>query len=125
MNGDSLVVDANIIIYHLNGDRTLEAMLEGKKIFLSFISEIEIKSFQSLTKSQALAIEELLGYCHIIHSNDFITDFTVRLRKKYSIKIPDAIILGTAQYLNMPVLTADKRLLVSKEVRIIWYGQEV
>ncbi len=123
MNGNSLVLDSNIVIYHLNGDTTIESMLEGKTIFLSFITEIEIKSYKSLSKSELTTINQLLSYCRVIHSNNSISELTVALRKKCKLKTPDALILAIAQHLSLPLFTADKRLLVAEEIKIIRYGQ--
>jgi predicted nucleic acid-binding protein len=123
MSGNSLVLDSNIVIYHLNGDRTIESMLEGKNIFLSFITEIEIKSYKNLSKRELIIIDQLLGYSRVVHSNSTISELAIALRKKYKLKTPDALILATAQHLSLPLFTADKRLLVSEEIKIIGYGQ--
>lgn len=37
-----------------------------------------------------------------------LTELTVALKRKYTIKLPDAIIAATAQFLQVPILTADK-----------------
>jgi len=34
--------------------------------------------------------------------------FTISIRKKYSIKLPDCIIMATSLWLNMPLITADQ-----------------
>ena len=41
MNGNNFFVDTNVVIYWLNGDRTLADILNGKQIYVSFISELE------------------------------------------------------------------------------------
>jgi predicted nucleic acid-binding protein len=122
MNGTSFVVDSNIVIYLLNGDSTIERLLEGKNIFLSFITEIEVRSYKYLTKSELATINQFLSYCKVIHSSEAIIDLTVSLRKGFKLKTPDALILATAKHLNLPLLTADKRLAVSDDVRVIQYG---
>jgi predicted nucleic acid-binding protein len=122
MNGNSFVIDSNIVIYLLNGDKTIERLLEGKTIFLSFITAIEVRSYKNLTKSESAIIDQFLGYCRIIQSNEAIIELTVSLRKEFKLKTPDALILATAKHLNLPLLTADKRLAVSDEVKVVQYG---
>lgn len=100
-------------------------MLEGKTVFLSFITEIEIKSYKTLSKRQITTINRLLAYCQIIHSNEKILELTVGYRKKYRLKTPDARMLATASQLNLPLFTADKRLQVPTEVEIIGYGRDL
>jgi hypothetical protein len=51
MSGNSLLIDTNIILYLLNGDKTLSKLLDGKKIFVSFISELEVLGFKQLNQA--------------------------------------------------------------------------
>jgi hypothetical protein len=44
MNGNSLLIDTNIALYLFNGDTTLSFVLDGKKIYISFITELELLS---------------------------------------------------------------------------------
>lgn len=71
MSGNRILLNSNIVIYHLNGDTTIESMLEGKTIFLSFITEIEIRTFKSLSKREQLVIDQFISYCQVIHSNSW------------------------------------------------------
>ena len=41
MNGNNLFLDTNIILYLLNGDQTLADLLDGKKLYISVITELE------------------------------------------------------------------------------------
>jgi predicted nucleic acid-binding protein len=121
MNGSSLVVDTNIFIYQLNGDNTIESVLQGENVFLSFISKIELLGYQKHSRSQEELIEEILRNTTIVHSNDTITELTIQFKKKNSIKTPDAIILATAAYLGLPLFTADRDLFKVTGVQIIQY----
>jgi predicted nucleic acid-binding protein len=43
MNGNNLLLDNNIVLYILlNGEETLISLLEEKKLFLSFITQLEL-----------------------------------------------------------------------------------
>lgn len=122
MNGNSLVVDTNILIYQLNGDKTIESVLEEKNVFLSFITKIELLGYRKHSRKEEELIEEILRHTTIVHSNDPITELTVQLRKSHPIKTPYAIILATAAYLNLPLFTADKDLFKIPNVDIIEYS---
>ncbi|SRR5258706_4721618 len=110
MSGDKLVVDTNIIIYHLKGDLTVESLLGGKKIIVSFITEIELKSHSDLSNEQRSIIQHFLSFTEIVHSNARITAEAIKIRIEKKLKAPDAIIVATAIALNLPLLSADKRL---------------
>jgi predicted nucleic acid-binding protein len=47
---------------------------------------------------------------------------TIRFRKDYKLKIPDAIIAATANYLNLPILTADYAFKSITELTTILYS---
>ncbi len=120
MSGDSLLMDTNIAIYHWNGDRTLESILQDKEIYISFITEIEISS-KVISKDYGSLIKQFLFYTNIVHSNDSICQNAIALRRKYSIKTPDAIVAATAMHLRFPLLTADKQLWKINEAEVIQY----
>lgn len=124
MSGSNLLVDSNILIYLLNGDETIESILEDSTVFLSFINKIELLSFQNTTSRQQQIIEEIIHNTTVIQSNDYIIEEAILLRKKYKLKTPDAIVLATSIFLEMPLLTADVRLFKIKEVEIIQYKLE-
>jgi predicted nucleic acid-binding protein len=42
MNGNSVLLDTNIVLYFLNGEETLIPILEQKSLFLSFITQLEL-----------------------------------------------------------------------------------
>jgi predicted nucleic acid-binding protein len=42
MIGKEILVDTNIILYLLRGNDTLQDILQGKTIYISFITELEL-----------------------------------------------------------------------------------
>jgi hypothetical protein len=121
MSGNRIFVDTNIIIYHLNGDSTLESLLQGKEVFVSFISKIELKSQKIFTKESASIIDRFLSYTQIVHSNDLICEEASRLRRVTSIKTPDAIIAATSRFLKIPLVTSDQVFLKIQDLEVIEY----
>jgi predicted nucleic acid-binding protein len=45
MSGKEILVDTNIFLYLLKGSDALENVLQGKEIYLSFITELELVGF--------------------------------------------------------------------------------
>lgn len=116
-----LVLDTNIVMYLLGGDTTVSSMLQDTETYVSFITELELLSYHRLSESERTAIEELLSQCTIIDINKEIKQLTIKLRAVHRLKLPDAMIVATAQYLNLPLLTADKDLEKVKTVNIVIY----
>jgi len=122
MNGESLLADTNILLYLLAGDKTLARILNNKKVYISFITELELMSFKSLTQKEKSLVEALINECIIIDINNSIKQYTIELRRKYSIKLPDAIIAATTEYINLPLLTSDNDFKKINEINTIFYS---
>lgn len=121
MSGNKLVVDTNTIIYHLKGDLTVESLLTGKKIIVSFITEIELKSYPDLSSEQRNIIQHFLSLTEIVHSSALIAAEAIKIRIEKKLKTPDAIIVATAIALNLPLLSADKRLGGTSNLDLVTY----
>ena len=49
MNGNKLLLDTNAVLYLLGGDETLATLLNGKDLYLSIISELELLSYKKIS----------------------------------------------------------------------------
>ncbi|MBP7058590.1 type II toxin-antitoxin system VapC family toxin [Candidatus Gracilibacteria bacterium] len=121
MNGNKIFVDTNIILYLLNGDKTLAELLNGKQIYISFITELELLSYSQNSRKDLKIIKELLNQCVIIDINDEIKELVIELKKKNHFKIPDGIIIATAIYLDLPLITADQDFKKADLLNLIYY----
>lgn len=108
MSGTSLLIDTNIILYTLAGRDELATYVEGRQVFVSFISEIEALSYPGLTESERRKVKAYLSRCIVIGLIEGVKEETVRMRSTYRLKLPDAMIAATALRLGVAVLTADK-----------------
>ena len=122
MNGNRYFVETNILIYLLSGDNTLISILNQKQIYISFITEIELLSFADLTVKERNKIVVMLKNFIVMDLNESIKETTIRYRKDFKLKIPDAIIAATANYLNLPLLTADLAFKSIPELTTIIYS---
>lgn len=121
MNGDSLVVDTNIVLYLLDGDETLATLLNERHIYLSFITELELLSYAGLFEKDKRQIAVFLNNCHIIDINNRIKEKAILLRQLYNLKLPDCIIGATAIVLDIPFITSDKAFNKTKELNLVLY----
>lgn len=108
MNGNNILLDTNIVLYLLNGEEILIPLLEEKNLFLSFITQLELLGSRNLNTSDLQKINQFINECKIIDITPGIKEFAISLRQRYSIKLPDCIIMATSLWLNMPLITADQ-----------------
>jgi len=122
VSGTKLFLDTNIVLYLLGGDETLTEFLQGRQLYLSFITELELLGYQDLDKKEKKVIQDFIGQCKVININQEIKKEVVRLRTKYKIKLPDAIIMSSAIYLDLPLITSDSGFKkVEEELNLIYY----
>ena len=108
MNGFRIICDTNPLIYLLDGNKNISKILDGKQIYLSVITELELFGKPNLSVRDSKIIEVLLEGCFIVDINPEIKYIYREIKEKYNLKLPDAIIAATAIYLDMPLLTFDK-----------------
>lgn len=121
MSGRKLFLDTNIILYLLNGDETLAELLYMKQLYISVITEIELLGFNGINTEDEKIIKEFILQCKVININEKIKDETIRLRKKYHTKIPDCLIIATALYLDLPLISSDSGFKKVDELFLIQY----
>ncbi len=118
MSGIDYLADTNCFIYLLDGHPSMQPFINETWGF-SYITEMELLSKKELTATEDFNIRQLLDACVKFGHTQTITDATIAIRKKYKLKLPDAIIAATAQTLKTPLLTADKQFGVIDEIDCI------
>ncbi|HCN37623.1 MAG TPA: VapC toxin family PIN domain ribonuclease [Bacteroidetes bacterium] len=121
MNGINVLTDTNIIIYLTNGNNDVANLLSDKKIYISEITELECLSYKELKNEDLKILNNLFEEIVILKLNDEIKKFTILLKRKYSLKLPDAIIAATSIVFNYPLLTADKKFRQIEELNLIYF----
>ena len=107
MSGNNVLLDTNIVLYLLSGEETLIPLLEEKNLYLSFITQLELLGARYLKPDDILQIKLFISECTVIDITPGIKEFAISIRQKYTIKLPDCIILATSLWLNMPLISAD------------------
>lgn len=118
MSGTDYLVDTNCFIYLLEEHPLLQSFIADSWGY-SFITEMELLSKKNLTASEDKTIRLLLERCQRFNHSQSLTEATIIIKRKYGIKLPDAIIAATAQYAGIPLLTADKQFNKIKEIDCI------
>ncbi|QLE55556.1 type II toxin-antitoxin system VapC family toxin [Nostoc sp. TCL26-01] len=102
--------DTNIFIYYLADEPIVSAWFTEKflnlhEILFSPIIRIELLSFAGLLKEEEQAIEDLLSQFNSVPLLQEIENQTIKLKRNYKIKLPDAIIAATALYKDAFLVT--------------------
>jgi len=119
MNGVDLFVDTNILINLAEGKKEVDQYLEGNNLFVSVITEIELLGWHKITNPQKSFFHELLSDCTLIGLTKPIKELAIELKQKHKIKLPDAVILGSAIHLDIPLITLDQGFEKIKDLNLI------
>jgi predicted nucleic acid-binding protein len=115
------LIDTNIALYLLSGNKTIESILYGSNVYISFITELELLGYNKITIKEKENIKKLIEDCVIVDINSEIKLKTIELKQQYLIKLPDGIIAATSLFLNVPLITADKNFKKIKNLDITLY----
>jgi hypothetical protein len=71
---------------------------------------MELLGFPGLAKEEEVAILEFLQNCLVLFVDEAIEQEAIRLRRTNQCKLPDTIVVATAQVHQLILLTLDQRL---------------
>ena len=77
MNGTNILIDTNIVLYLLDGDETIAAILDGQNIYISEITELELLGFPNISDGEIEIIENLINDFIVVQLNSKIKELTI------------------------------------------------
>ena len=114
-----IIFDSNILIYLSKGVLSVETLFDENETYaISVITYMEVLGYKFKSSQEALFTKEVLSYFEVIYVDSKIAEEVVLLRKKYQVKLPDAIICASSIVNNATLYTNDIRLKVINELQI-------
>ncbi|WP_281337259.1 type II toxin-antitoxin system VapC family toxin [Flavobacterium eburneipallidum] len=121
MNGNSIVLDTNIVLYLLNGDDELVTILNQMQLYVSVITEIELLAYQEISIQDKAKIKYFLSECIIVPLNDEIKNICIAIKQTSKVKTPDAIVAATSIHNKIPLITSDKGFEKNQNLDLFLY----
>ena len=119
------VLDTNIILYSLAGDRSITKTLAEEELYISAMTRIETLVYHGADAEYLNKVKDFFEECTVVEISRAIQDLAVEIRVGYKLKLPDAIIAATAVFMDRPLLTADRSFFKAKDmVEGILYKQK-
>jgi len=114
------LVDSNIIIYHLNGERiSTDFLIQHKKeIAISQVTFVEVLSF-AFEPQQETQVRNLLSNFTIIDVTQTISEQAIANQKTKKVKLPDNLIAATAMVNDLVLVTRNTKDFFSLDVPLI------
>lgn len=108
MSGAKIILDTNALLLYLQGNFKIE--FDINEIGISVITKIEYLVNPELGAKDLYLFDELESQIKIFFldkEDDSILKETIKIRKKYKLKLPDAIIAATTIVNNAILFSAD------------------
>jgi len=105
------LIDTSVVIKYLNASISADSLSKLDQVIdqesrISFITEIELQVWNPSNPDDMAIYQEFVASSLVIGIDSNIIRETIRIRKHYRIKLPDALIAATA-LVNDLVLVAD------------------
>jgi len=108
MNGNKALLDSNVIIDASKGKLSLKNIIDKyDSIYTSIICYIEVMGYNFEDEQEKLAIEKILQIIPILNFDKEIADIAISFSKKTKIKLPDALIIATAEKMHTDLITSN------------------
>ncbi|GHU61998.1 hypothetical protein FACS1894123_02220 [Bacteroidia bacterium] len=119
MSGIRVLCDTNTLIQLLGNNQDVVDFLTGKQVSISVITELELYGKQNLSPTETSIIDMLIESCFVIDLLQPVKQIVKKIKQKYKIKLPDAIVAATAIYLDIPVITFDTDFEKIEELKLV------
>lgn len=123
MSGKRYLLDTNAAIALLQGNnQLLQYLQDAEWISTSVICQIEFLTFSGLSDQDKEYFNQFLQRIEVIGletSQTELIDLIIKLRQEYRLKLPDAIIAGTAIQHKAILITADNQLKIIRQLDVI------
>ncbi len=117
-----LLLDTNSIIALLRGnEEVIAAVGRADNLFISIINKLEFRSFSNLSLNDIKLFDDFISNLHVLDlqsSNAILINKIIEIRNVYKLKLPDAIIAGSAIVNKAALLTANKGFKKVEELQL-------
>ena len=118
--GRKILVDTNIAIGYIGNMLNIQLMDKLDKLFnsqyhISVINKIEMLGYPNLDKNEEAKFKLLIDNSFVHDINNLVIDKTIQIRKKYKIKLPDALIAATCLVNELAIITLNSKDFVDIE----------
>lgn len=86
------------------------------------ITELELLGYPDMEEAELAQVKAFLTSCTIESISDEIKSLYTHLRRRYRLKLGDAVAAATAIALDLPFMTADKDFEKVTELRLMRYS---
>lgn len=118
---EQVLADTNALGNLQNGYDVVRQILEGKHVFISEFTEIEMLCNPKESRENRLKTQLLLDDCEILYFNPRVKQMAIRIRLSTGMKLVDSIIAATAILAGLAIVTSDEGFLRLGDLATVIY----
>jgi len=105
--GQKYLTDTNVVIDYFAQLLPINAinLIHTQPSQLSVVTRIELLSWQNLTPTETVFFTDFIQSCIVFELDETVVVKTIEVRKKYKLKLGDAVIAATALLYNLTLLS--------------------
>lgn len=112
--GPKILIDTNVAIGYIGNRLSLQSMDKLDQIFdgeyhLSVINKIELLGYPELDQNEEEKFNLLIDHSILHQIDNKVIEKTISIRKRYKIKLPDALIAATCLVNGLDILTLNTK----------------
>jgi predicted nucleic acid-binding protein len=110
MERKNYLIDTNVAIYYFGmalskeSEKFIDKVISNK-YGISVINRIELLGFKALSENESEALNSFIESANVFDLEEAIILQTIKIRKTYNIKLPDAIIAATCLVNHLSLIT--------------------
>ena len=114
MGKQEYLIDTNVAIDYIGETlpekslTIIDNIVDGH-FYISVINKIELLGFVGITENEYLKFTEFINAANVFGLDEDIVKSTIEIRRKYKVKLPDAIIAATALINNLIIVTRNTK----------------
>ena len=111
--GAPFLLDTNVLIYHIRfvlSDEVTQQIgdaLKNRHAFISVITRIEMLAWKGHTDESLHQTTALISVLPELAMGEAVIEQTIRIRKTFGLKLPDAVIAATALAHDLQLMTGN------------------
>ena len=113
-----MIFDTNVLIYLSKNVLEPERIL-NQATAISIITKIEVLGFQFENNNEHDLLVAICNELKIVSLFELIAEQTINLRRRYKIKLPDAVIYSTALVEKLPLLTNNIKDFIMRDENVV------
>lgn len=115
MSGIKYLLDTNVVLGILQRHPATMEYVESfapelEECAYSAITRMELLGFPNITLEEDAAIRRFLGAMHYLPLDNSVENAVIKIRRVSKLKLPDCIIVATAQVNHLTLLSLDIKL---------------